>query len=430
MSKTPPGDRRGLIGWALYDWANSAFATTVIAGFFPLFFKQYWSQGVDSATTTWHLGVANSIAGLAVALLAPLLGAVADRCGAKRYFLLLFALLGIAMTAGLSLVAEGQWQLAVLLYVVANIGFAGGNLFYDSLLPGVAGRGRLDFVSGLGFGLGYLGGGLLFALNVWMTLSPHSFGLASASEAVRLSFVTVALWWALFSIPLMLWVPEPGDGKRMGVLSAVREGAQQLATTFRQLRRLRPVLLFLAAYWLYIDGVDTIIRMAVDYGAALGFETKDLILALLLVQFVGFPAAIAYGWMGARIGPKRGILIGIGAYCGITLWGAGIEERWEFYALAVAIGLVQGGVQALSRSYYARLIPAGQEAEFFGFYNNFGKFAAVLGPLLMGWVALATDDHRLSLLSVLLLLVLGGGLLALVTEATSDEPVSTGGASG
>lgn len=412
----PQSNRRWLDrkvwGWAFYDWANSAFATAVIAGFFPLFFKQYWSAGADAATSTWHLGVANSIAGLSVALMAPLLGAIADRGGAKRRLLTLFALLGVGMTVGLSLVAKGQWQMALLLYVVANVGFAAGNVFYDSLLPSVAGPQRLDRVSGFGFGLGYLGGGLLFAFDVWMTIAPQTFGLADAGEAVRLSFVTVGLWWAVFTMPLLFWVPEPATGAAGGLplRQAVGAGMRQFVSTFRQLRQLRPLWLFLIAYWLYIDGVGTIVRMAVDYGAALGFATTDLIKALLLVQFVGFPAAIVYGWMGERIGTRRALLIGIAGYCAITLWGAQISERWEFYGLAVAIGLVQGGVQALSRSFYARLIPAGQEAEFFGFYNIFGKFATVLGPLMVGGVAMLTGDHRVSLLSVLVLLI-GGGLL-------------------
>lgn len=407
---------RKIFGWALYDWANSAFSTAVMAGFFPIFFKQYWSAGADAATSTWHLGLANSIAGIAVALVAPLLGAIADRGGAKCRLLTLFALLGAAMTVGLALVSRGQWQVALALYVAANIGFAAGNVFYDSLLPSVAGPKRLDFVSGFGFGLGYLGGGLLFAFDVWMTVAPHSFGLEDASEAVRLSFVSVGLWWAVFTVPLLLWVPEPDGRSGLPMRQALGEGMRQFKSTFQQLRRLRPVWLFLLAYWFYIDGVDTIVRMAVDYGAALGFESQDLILALLLVQFVGFPAAIAYGWMGERIGPKRGLLIGIAAYCGITIWGATLTGRGEFYVLAVAIGLVQGGVQALSRSYYARLIPPGQEAEFYGFYNIFGKFAAILGPLLLGWVTVATGDHRVGLLSVLVLLVLGGLLLWRVEE--------------
>lgn len=414
---------RKVWGWAFYDWANSAFATAVIAGFFPLFFKQYWSAGADAAASTWHLGVANSIAGLSVALMAPLLGAIADRGGAKRRLLTLFALLGVIMTIGLSLVAKGQWQMALLLYVVANVGFAAGNVFYDSLLPSVAGPKRLDRVSGFGFGLGYLGGGLLFAFDVWMTISPQTFGLADAGEAVRLSFVTVGLWWALFTVPLLLWVPEPvaNVGSELPMRQAVGEGLRQFVSTFRQLRQLRSVWVFLIAYWLYIDGVDTIVRMAVDYGAALGFVTTDLIKALLLVQFVGFPAAIAYGWMGERIGTKRALLIGIGAYCAITVWGTQITARWEFYGLAVAIGLVQGGVQALSRSFYARLIPAGQEAEFFGFYNIFGKFAAVLGPLMMGGVVMLTGDHRSALLSVLVLLVGGGLLLMRVKVPDADS---------
>lgn len=410
-------DRRKAISWAFYDWANSAFATTVIAGFFPIFFKQYWSAGAPVTQSTFWLGAANSLASLLIVFLAPLLGAIADRGGARKRFLLAFAALGIVMTGALYGVAQGRWIWAATFYILALIGFSAGNIFYDALLVGVAGQRKLDIVSALGYSLGYLGGGLLFALNVLMTLYPDWFGLADAAEGVRVSFVTVALWWALFSIPLLLWVPEPPAPDRVGGLAAIRAGFGQLRGTFREIRRLRVVGTFLLAYWLYIDGVDTVIHMAVDYGLALGFPADSLIVALLLTQFVGFPAAIAFGRLGERWGPRTGILIAIAVYFLITVWGYFIRYPWEFYALAAAIGLVQGGIQSLSRSLYARLIPAEKSGEFFGFFNMLGKFAAVLGPVLMGAVSLLSGNPRLSILSLLVLFAGGALLLARVDEA-------------
>lgn len=410
-------DNKKVISWALYDWANSAFATTVLAGFFPLFFKEYWSAGADVATSTLRLGAANSIGSIVVATLAPALGAIADRGSAKKRFLMIFSAMGIVATGALHFVAQGSWAVAAALFVMASIGFAGGNIFYDSLLVSVAPENRFDFVSALGFSLGYLGGGLLFALDVWMTLSPQTFGLRDATQAVQVSFLSVAVWWALFAVPVLLFVPEPRKALGMSLGPAVGAGFRQLVHTFQQLRRLRVVFLFLGAYWLYIDGVDTIVRMAVDYGMSLGFDANSLIMALLITQFVGFPAAIVFGKMGERFGTKPALLVGIGAYTGITVWGTGMQQTWEFYGVAVCIGLVQGGVQSLSRSFYARLIPPDKSAEFFGFYNMLGKFAAVIGPILMGWTAILTEDPRLSLLSVIILFAAGGLMLYFVDEA-------------
>ena len=314
--------------------------------------------------------------------------------------------------------------MAVVLYALATIGFSGGNIFYDSLLPAVASPGRMDWVSALGYGLGYLGGGLLFALNVVMTLKPAVFGFADTVQAIRFAFLTVGIWWAVFSIPIMLFVKEPHTGEAKRGPGAVRAGLAQLAQTFREIRELKAIVLFLIAYWLYIDGVDTIIRMAVDYGMSIGFQSSDLIVALLITQFVGFPAAIGFGWLGGRIGTKRGIYLAILVYIGVCLWGAFMRNAFEFYALAVTIGLVQGGIQALSRSYYGRIIPADKSAEFFGFYNMLGKFAVVLGPLLMAGVGLLARSlgvsgpvaSRLSISSVALLFILGAALLAFADE--------------
>jgi len=409
-------DRRKIISWALYDWANSAFAITVMSAFFPLFLKQYWSTGADATLTTFRLGLANSIGGIAIALLSPILGAIADQAGTRKRYLILFAAMAIVMTAGLSFAARGEWMLAIALYVLATIGFSGSNSFYDALLVSVASEPKLHQVSCLGFALGYLGGGLLFALNVAMTLWPARFGLADASEAVRLSFGMVAAWWAVFSIPLLIFVKEPGVAGRLSGWAAVSAGARRLAATLRQAGRLRIVLLFLVAYLLYIDGVGTVARMALDYGMAIGFQEKDLIVALLITQFVGLPATLAFGYFGARFGAKTGIYIGLGVYIAATLWGYAMQHVWEFYALAVAIGLVQGGVQSLSRSLFARIMPAARAGEFFGFYNMLGKFAVVIGPLLVGSAALATGSSRAAILVILALFIAGGILLYFVDE--------------
>ncbi len=394
-----------------------------MAGFFPLFFKEYWSAGMEVGESTFWLGSANSIASIIVAAFAPVLGAIADRGSAKKRFLIFFALMGIVMTGSLFLVAEGNWGMAVVLYILAIIGFAGGNIFYDSLLPDIADERRVDVVSAFGFAMGYLGGGLLFAINVCMTLWPETFGLADSSQAVRISFLMVACWWALFSIPVFLFVDEPGAAEDIGFVRATREGFAQLVSTFAEIRCLKAVFLFLAGYWLYIDGVDTIVRMAVDFGLSLGFDANGLIVALLITQFVGFPAAIAFGKLGERFGAKTGIFIGIGVYICTTIWGYFIQSLAEFYILAVAIGLVQGGVQSLSRSLYTRLIPKGRAAEFFGFYNMMGKFAAVIGPVLMGWVSVATGNPRVSILALLILFISGAVILYFVDVEEGKETI-------
>lgn len=442
-----PKDRKAVWAWALYDWANSAFATTVMAGFFPVFFKTYWSAGADANTSTARLGLGNSLASLAVALLAPFLGAVADRGNARKRFLLLFAYLGVAASAALSLVEKGCWQGAVLIYGLAVFGFSGANIFYDSLLPDVAGPAKVDSVSGLGYAMGYLGGGLLFALNVLMVLRPELFGIVrpdpeeARQAAVRVSFLTVGAWWGFFTLFAAFWVKEaslPSRMRRPRNLFAL--GLGRVVRTLRKIRRLKTVWLFLTAYWLYIDGVDTIIRMAVDYGLSLGFEGKDLILALLLTQFVGFPCALAFGLLGEKWSTRKAIFLAIGVYVLITLWGIAMTRRAEFFGLAILIGTVQGGIQALSRSYYARLIPRGQRGEFYGFFNMLGKFAAIVGPALIGLSGLAaralllpahpsvedlTAVERLaarwSMGSVLVLFSLGAVLFARVDEEKGKE---------
>ncbi len=407
--------QRRILAWALYDWANSAYATIVLAVFFPIVLADQWLAGSEIPSTA-PLGYANAVASLFMVLAAPLLGAIADRGGYRKRFLFAFAALGILSTGALYAVGPGQWQLALGVYLVSVIGFTGGNVFYDALLVEVAPEGRTDVVSGLGYGLGYLGGGLALVLALLVAARPELWGIDGGQAGQRASFLLAALWWAVFSLPLLLWVRARGPERPVLPGSAARAGLRQLLDTLHHLRRLRTVALFLIAYWFYIDGVDTMVRMAIDYGKNLGFANRDLILALLLTQLVGFPAAIAYGHLGERIGARNGILLAIGVYLGVTVWGVFMERVAEFYALAVAVGLVQGGVQALSRSLYARMIPPGKSAEFFGFYNVLGKMAAVLGPLLMALVTQLTGNARLALLSIVLLFLLGGILLLGVDE--------------
>lgn len=412
------------MAWALYDWANSAFATTVMAGFFPVFFKQFWNAGIPATESTFRLGVTSGIGSAMVALLAPVIGAIADRSGSRIRLLLMVTVLGAAATAGLALVGQGHWMTAAILYMVASLGFWGGIVFNDSLLLHVAEPDEYDVVSGFGYAMGYLGGGLLFAVNVLMTLKPALFGLADATAAVRVSFVMTGVWWLVFALPCVLIVKEKRNQRPVvGLVEAARLGFQELATTLREIRRFRPVLWFLAAYWLYIDGVNTVIKMAVDYGLSLGIDSSSLVAALLLTQFVAFPSALAFGWIGKKLGPRRGIFIALTVYAGVTCYAYFIQSAREFYVLAVVIGLVQGGVQSLSRSYFGRLVPEGKSSEFFGFYNMMGKFAAILGPLLTGSVAYVTGDSRLGILSILLLFV-GGGALLLVA-ARSERRAGT-----
>ena len=403
-----------IISWSLYDWANSTFSTTVMAGFFPIFFKQYWSTAADVTLSTWYLGLANSIASILVASLAPFLGAIADKASVKKKLLIFFAFIGLISTGSLSMVSQGHWRVAIIFYIAASVGFMSANIFYDSLLPSVAPKEKRDFVSSLGFALGYIGGAILFLINVTMYLNPEFYGIADAPTAIKISFLTVAVWWAVFSIPILIFVKEPLVQIDIGVFQSIKLGWSQLISTLKSIRELRIVATFLVAYWLYIDGVDTMIRMAVDYGTSLGFSSSSLITALLMVQFIAFPATLIYSWLAGKIGIKNGIMVGIIGYALISILGSMVSEEWHFYALAVLIACFQGGIQALSRSLYSRITPESRSAEFFGFYNMFGKFAAIIGPPLMGYIGLITGNPRYGILSIIILFILGGYFLAKV----------------
>lgn len=394
----------------MYDWANSAFATVVMAGFYPVFLKSYWGVNLAAEKSTFYLGLANAIASIFIVLFSPILGSIADQCSKKKGFLVLFAFIGIINTAALGLLSLGQWQLALFTYVLAVIGFMGANVFYDALMLSVVPKQQSDKVSALGYGLGYLGGGLIMLFCVLLTQKPAWFALTDAQQGVKLSFYLVALWWALFSIPLVLFVTEK-NCTQTTLLQASFFGIKNSLATFKSVLANRQARLFLLAYWFYIDGVDTVIRMAVDFGLTLGFKQGDLIGALLITQFVGFPAAILFGSLAAKIGAKKGLYIAIAVYCFITLFSSQVSQVWQFYFIAVVIGLVQGGVQSLSRSFFATLVPQNHEAQYFGFFNMMGKFAAVLGPLMVGIITLLTGDIRLAFLSLLVLFTLGAYFL-------------------
>ena len=407
--------------WALYDWANSAFSCTIVAGFFPIFFEKFWSNPDDVIQSTFQLGIANSVSSIIIAILSPILGAIADRGSARKKFLFTFAFLGVVMTGSLYFLNQGQWQFAIVVYILASIGFMGGNIFYDSLLPNIAGKSNVDYVSLLGYALGYLGGGLLFLVNVLMYLNPDWFGIQDSTMAIRISFITVGIWWATFSLPMLLYVPEQKIENSVPIIQATRLGLIGLKKTFKRIKKMKTVGLFLLAYWLYIDGVDTIIKMAVKIGSSLGFETSDLIIALLMAQFIAFPSALLYNWFSRKIGVKNAVFIAIFGYALATFLAFFMETRNHFFCLAALIGIFQGGIQALSRSLFTRLIPKNREAEFFGFYNMLGKFASVLGPFLIGWITLMTGNIRIGILSILFLFISGGFLLSKVDFKKGEE---------
>ncbi|MCB0414837.1 MAG: MFS transporter [Bdellovibrionales bacterium] len=402
------------LSWAFYDWANSAFATTVMAAFFPVFFKQYWSEGIEVTKSTFVFGTANSIMGLFVALLAPILGAVADQSSLRMKFLISFTFLGGLATGGLYFVGQGQWLYAITLYALAAIGFAGSLTFYDSLLLLVCKPKDMDFVSSFGFALGYLGGALLFTVNVLMYTHTEWFGIENQALAIKLSFLSVAVWWLIFTLPIVIFVKEPpakNNIKEVDFKKIIQSSFKEVFNTFTEIKRYQHIFFFLLAYFFYIDGVNTTIKMAVDYGMSIGFEPSLLIKAILLVNFFAFPATLIYLALTKKLGTLYGILIAIGAYCCIVLFAYFMQTPQHFILLSLGVGSVQGGIQALSRSYYGQLIPPDRSAEFFGFYNMLSKFSSILGPFLMGTVGLLTKDPRLSILSVLILFIIGGSIL-------------------
>lgn len=400
------------VAWAAYDWANSAFATTVMAAFFPVFFKMTASAGIDPGLTTARFGLANSVGTLLVALSAPLLGALADRHAKRKVFLVASAAMGAGLTMALAWVPPGGWVPALLLYGAATYGFALSLCFYDSLLPAIAPPDQWDRVSAMGFAFGYLGGGLLFLVNILMYRSPGLFGLTSGDAAIRMSFVLVGLWWMLFTVPLIWLVREPSGTAAPRASPAW----QELTQTFRSLRRYAPIFLFLIGFYFYNDGVGTVMKMATDYGLSIGIGANHLVTALLMVQFIGFPATLAVGRLAERTGSRRVIYGCMGAYVAAVLWASRIQTPADYFMLAALVGCVQGGIQAISRSYYARLVPKDRTAQFFGLYGLMGKFSGLLGPALVGLVGLGAGNARVGIISLVPLFLAGAFFLSRVKE--------------
>jgi UMF1 family MFS transporter len=406
--------RRELRSWALYDWANSAFATTIMGAVLPIYFGRVAASHMPENMATAYWGYTTAIGLAIIALASPVLGAMGDFLGAKKRFLAGFMSLGVIATASLYLVTEGEWVLASALFIAGNIGFAGANVFYDSLLPHIAAEDEVDRVSTAGYALGYVGGGVLLAINLAMIMKPDLFGLADTGMASRLSFVSVAVWWLGFSIPLFRHVSEPPrrleEGERSGT-NPLGVGFRRLFDTIGQVRQHRELLLFLIAFWLYADGIGTIIKMASIYGTELGISETHLIGAFVLVQFLGIPFTFAFGSLAGRIGARNGIYIALVVYTVICVFAFFMTTAWQFWALAVGVSTVQGGAQALSRSLYATLVPKGKSSEFFAFLSVFQKFAGIVGPFLVGWVAAVTGSGRYGILGLVVFFI--GGMLLL-----------------
>ncbi|MBC6413597.1 MAG: MFS transporter [Chromatiales bacterium] len=391
---THRGWNKATLSWSLYDWANSAFATIVLAGFFPILFKNYWAKGLAASEISLLLGIGASMSGILLILAAPVIGYLADVKAAKKAYLTVCMVISVAATIAFTFLGEGFWQAALICYVLSVFMFMAGNVFYDAMLIDITSPTYYNRISSTGYALGYLGGGIALILGVL----PVWFGDAEQMQQIKGVFAGVGIWWLLFSIPLLLWV---------------REKHKRQTSTFGfwkplKLLRKQPALAwFLLAYWLYIDAVDTIIRIAVHYGDVKGFPVEDLLIALLLVQIIAFPATLIYGRLAEHFGAHSMITVGILIYIVICLWGAFLDSQLSFYILVVLIALVQGGLQAQSRAFYADMVPSEHAAQFFGIYNMLGKFAVVLGPLLFGFTTYLSDNPRFGLMSLIVMLALG-----------------------
>jgi len=410
--------RRIIRAWSMYDWANSAFATTIMAAMFPPFYRSVAiAAGAAENIATSRWAYTTSIALLLIAIIAPVLGAMADHTGGKKRYVAAFATLGVVSTAAFVFIGTDTWVLASVLFILGNIGFAGANIFYESLLPHIATKGDVDQVSARGYALGYVGGGILLIINVLWFMKPEWFFMPDVDFALRASFFSVAVWWGIFTLPLMRRVPEPPVVRgEQEPGNALRAGFSRLARTFREIRRYKQLVIFLVAFWIYNDGIGTIIKMATAYGDEIGIGMTDMIIALIITQFVGIPLTFGFGSLAKRVGTKRSIMLGLAVYVLICIAGYFMTSALHFYILAFMVGLVQGGSQALSRSLYAAMVPKARSAEFFGFFSTSSKFAGIMGPLLFGVVAQVAGGSRLSIIAVIIFFVVGGLLLLLVDE--------------
>jgi UMF1 family MFS transporter len=409
--------RPDLRAWAMYDWANSAFQTTIIAAVFPIYYQKVAAADLPEALAMSRFAWATTLAILIVAIVAPILGAIADYTAIKKRLLGIFIAIGASATAAMFWIQRGDWSLALVLFVIGNIGVAGSIVFYESLLPHLVGEDQLDRVSSAGYAIGYLGGGMLLAINLLMIQEPELFGIPDAGTGTRLALASVAVWWVVFSIPLFRRVPEPAVRRELDERSgagALSGGVTRLMETFRELRRYRDAFVFLLAFLLYNDGIQTMIRMATIYGTGIGLPERAMITALLLTQFIGVPCAFLFGMAASRTGARTGVFVGLGVYILITLLGYFMRTAAHFYALAVLVGMVQGGTQALSRSLFASMIPRHKSSEFFAFFSVFERYAGVLGPAIFAFVIERSGSGRAAILAVAVFFVVGAAILAFV----------------
>lgn len=410
--------RRSVNAWCIYDWANSGYSTTVVAAMLPPYFSSVaHASGFTKTQASSIWGYTTSLAMLSVALLAPILGALADYTGTKKKYMFVFFLVGVIFTSLLVLIDLGEWLLCLIFFAISGIGFTGTNVFYDSLLPHVAKHDEIDQVSAKGYALGYLGGGLLLAVNLLMFTKHYWFGIPTESWGVRLSFLSVSIWWAIFSIPVFWYVKEPPCSRDYVTLeNPLKASFRNLITTFRKIRMYKYVFMFLIAYWLYADGIGTIIRMASIYGTEIGIGMSHLVGALLLTQFIGTPSTLLFGQLAKKIGTKNTIISALSIYVLISICGYFITKPIHFWILAITVGLVQGGSQALSRSLFASMIPKAKSAEFFGFFEVSSKFAGIAGPLIFGIVGQFTGTTRLSIISLIIFFISGIVMLLFLNE--------------
>ncbi len=419
--------RPELRAWAMYDWGNSAFFTTIVATVFPIYFRTIVDGAMSKQETTQFFVWTSAAALGCMAITSPLLGALADHSGNRKRWLAAFLALGVGSVAGMIFVDVGDWILGAWLFAGANIGAAGTMVFYDALLPHVARDDEIDRLSMAAYGLGYLGGGLLLAVQLALILHPEWIGVEKGSTLpTRIVLFSVAIWWLSFSIPLFRNVPEPRPAAKTECdAHPILAGLRRLAQTARTIPRHRDAFLMLLAFLIYADGIGTVFRMAALFADELGFESNVIITALLLTQFVGVPAAMFFGWLAPRIGPKRAIMGALVIYVIACVVGSQMRETWHLFALAGLIALVQGGAQGLSRSLYASMVPREKSAEFFGIFAVSDRVAGVAGQLLFGAMIAIAGSTRIAVASISVFFVIGGLVLAFVNVDAGRRAAKT-----
>ncbi len=403
--------KRAVKAWTMYDWANSSFATTIMGVVLPLYFATYIAKG--AAVPIW--GNAVAIGSLIAALMGPVLGAIADFKARKKLFMGIFVALGVISTALLwFVVSPADQTLCIVLYILGTIGFAGSLVFYDSLLPHVAKDEEIDAVSSRGYALGYIGGGLLLLINVAMIFfGPKLLTNMPEAEAtalmMRLSLLSVAIWWAVFSIPIFRDVKEPpATGEKVEVGQNVFVvGIQRNLKAIKDMRKFKDLFLFMLTFLVYANGIGTIITMAAAYASDLGFGQMTTLGTFLMVQFVAAPFSILFGKLGKKWGNKNAITLSLAIYAVVAVVGYFMSQEWHMYVLGFGVAMVQGGSQALSRSLIGKMMPKSMSAEFYGFFSVSEKFNTVIGPALMAFITARTGDPRLGIISLVVFFVAG-----------------------